>query len=252
MDLASGELILTAAGDDISLPQRVHRTYEVYRHTNATSLFSNCQTIDEAGNPLSLFFDADATFSDLSPASFVATGSRVSGCSHAWTSANFGTFGPLLTPLTLEDWVIPFRSALMGKIAYIKDVLVKRRVHTKNTWNYTVGQNVDADIAFSRFRIFEYRNVYLNWLKDLDIALRIFGGDKKHLVDLQNTIRITLKDTDDQIAMLDAPLSRRIRIMIIRLLAQSLDIRRIRHDIGFFLMPKLYRRYLQLKQKMRR
>ena len=46
---ASGELIVVAAGDDISLPQRVRVLAEEWQRTGASALFSDWQVIDEQG-----------------------------------------------------------------------------------------------------------------------------------------------------------------------------------------------------------
>lgn len=46
---ASGELIVVAAGDDVSLPQRVRVLAEEWQRTGANALFSDWQVIDEQG-----------------------------------------------------------------------------------------------------------------------------------------------------------------------------------------------------------
>ncbi len=54
MRLAQGQLVIIAAGDDISLPQRAQRIYETWQQSGrrAHSIFSNATWIDEAGNLL--------------------------------------------------------------------------------------------------------------------------------------------------------------------------------------------------------
>ena len=47
--LADGELIVVAAGDDISRPNRVARLVDEWRSSGADALFSNWDVIDEAG-----------------------------------------------------------------------------------------------------------------------------------------------------------------------------------------------------------
>src|SRR5436309_1782231 len=54
IEISSGELIVGAAGDDVSLPERAQVTYETWEKSGrrATSIYSNFTQIDESGNPI--------------------------------------------------------------------------------------------------------------------------------------------------------------------------------------------------------
>ena len=60
MALCRGELLVTAGGDDVSLPERTARTLEAWDHSKrkATSIYSRYSLIDEKGQPqLGLIWD---------------------------------------------------------------------------------------------------------------------------------------------------------------------------------------------------
>src|SRR6266705_2136002 len=54
IEISNGELIIGAAGDDVSLPGRTQLAYETWEKSGrrATSIYSNFTQIDEAGRPI--------------------------------------------------------------------------------------------------------------------------------------------------------------------------------------------------------
>ena len=69
VELSSGELIVTAAGDDISLPERVNKTYMAYKESggSAKSIFSNGAFINESGEILGPLFASPPDTDNFSP-----------------------------------------------------------------------------------------------------------------------------------------------------------------------------------------
>lgn len=128
MDLSRGELIVGAAGDDISKPQRTTKTVDIWMSGQGIySVHSRVEKIDENGlncgyleNP---YFDK---FHD--PVYVVHQMAWVTGSSHAWSKKVFERFKYLHSDVVNEDMVIPFRSLMLGSIEYIEEVLVKYRV----------------------------------------------------------------------------------------------------------------------------
>lgn len=131
MELCSGEVVVIAAADDVSLPNRVQAICDAYvaSEGNAMSLCSSCMLIDDAGTELRHVpvIDDKTTLETL-----VATGSFIYGCTHAWHRKVFDIFGPLPLDVSQEDAVIPFRSLVLGSIARIEDTLVLYRMHSTN------------------------------------------------------------------------------------------------------------------------
>ncbi len=135
MDVAHGEMIVIAAGDDISMPQRTARIYDAYIQSGrkAHSIFSNAIWIDEHGQPLNLLHKNPIPPQDLTLERYATHPglALVNGATHAWQKATFDFFGPLPPEVSAEDLTIPFRSALLGTIAYIHEPLVYYRRDTQ-------------------------------------------------------------------------------------------------------------------------
>ncbi|MCS6992848.1 MAG: glycosyltransferase [Anaerolineales bacterium] len=131
MRLAQGELLIIAAGDDISLPQRAERVYETWRQSGgrAHSIFSNAIWIDETGRPLNPLHKTPILPEELTLSAYAArrVPSLVNGATHAWTRDLFDHFGPLPLEARAEDILLPFRAALLGEIRYIYEPLVLYR-----------------------------------------------------------------------------------------------------------------------------
>jgi glycosyltransferase involved in cell wall biosynthesis len=139
MELADGKLIVVAAGDDISLPNRTERIYEVWRDSDMKcfSIHSAGRSINAAGEFLqrksSPYFRNDSGESRTQYLSAVIQESQyVFGATHAWSSDCFEKFGPLMPGITCEDRAIPFRSVLLGEIGFIDEELVDWRAHESN------------------------------------------------------------------------------------------------------------------------
>lgn len=129
MTLSTGELIVAAAGDDISLPHRTSRIYTEWSKDRSAhkSIHSNYIRIDHNGSPLN---ETGSTTNDNAQDLRKHLEGKFSfaGATHAWQRSLFNEFGPLLDDVITEDLTIAFRSALTGKLAYIEEPLVKYRV----------------------------------------------------------------------------------------------------------------------------
>ena len=122
MSLAKGELVVIAAGDDISLPERAEVMVEKWIELGggAISIHSKVTEIDENGRELGIKKAALKSFG------FVSGG--IIGASHGWTRSIFQIFGELEPNLILEDQAIAFRSSLLDGVHYIDRPLVKYRI----------------------------------------------------------------------------------------------------------------------------
>ena len=168
--ISKGELIIGAAGDDISLPHRSSLTVSHWldRERKPCSLFSKNIVINSAGarigdvgskpTPGSLTQKLDAYMEG------------VLGCSHAWSRKVFDEFGPLQPGTIHEDRVIPFRSELLGGIEFISEPLVKYRVHENNLSHFH-GKDIDSVLNMVIELNRRNRNTMENYLADLDTAI---------------------------------------------------------------------------------
>jgi hypothetical protein len=144
VDLARGELIVAAAGDDVSLPQRTAAVYEAWERSGrkSTSIHSDIIQIDERGNPMDRIFSStcDAQTAEMAeqraePLAYVQSLEPiVFGCAHAFAPRLFREFGALPADVIHEDNALVFRSILAGQMTYIREALVKYRVHRDNVY----------------------------------------------------------------------------------------------------------------------
>lgn len=173
MDIAQGELIVAAAGDDISLPRRVERICGEYLASDrrAHSMFSNAIWIDECGMRLNLLHRVPVSASLLTLANYSARlrPALVNGATHAWSRRCFDFFGPLHAEAMAEDLAIPFRSALLGEIRYIHEPLVLYRRNEDSRRAY------GRDVGYREFRGKWLRSqngligMYESRLRDIDL-----------------------------------------------------------------------------------
>ena len=130
MSVANGELVVAAAGDDVSLPNRVSVNVQHYLiHGKPDSLFSDYIDIDAAGDIIEARREPPPFHQDLE--SFVDD-PRIKGAAHSWTRRLFTTFGPMTDETLCEDQVLPFRAYLLRPPHYIDERLVKYRRVTQS------------------------------------------------------------------------------------------------------------------------
>lgn len=129
MTLASGDLIVNASGDDISLPNRVSALVAAYRHAERQPLLLHSRILEmspdgtpEREGPIPII-DQGMTLTDL--------GRRFTsyqGCSGAWHRQLFDVFGPFQYGQTYEDLTLSFRAGLLDAFCFVNEPLVHYRV----------------------------------------------------------------------------------------------------------------------------
>ena len=179
MEIATGELIVVAAGDDVSMPERVDKIISLWIESGRCydSLCSDMEVIDVHGNFIrqqngtpfrgSLVNGVRGHFSGLQ------------GASHAWTRRIWDVFGELLESTVCEDRTIPLRAALLGGTGYCAAPLVRYRIHDSNLSHYhtTAEEKVIAVSAGVH-----HRNAMIS---------------KQHIEDLNAAKKITTCDPDE-------------------------------------------------------
>jgi hypothetical protein len=136
MDLATGQLIVASAGDDISLPHRTSRIVSEWklRGCKPDSIYSMVKRMSPEGVDLGV--DAFRSHDRWDDREFVVRhGGCVLGAGHAWTRRMWDAFGPMSPTVVNEDWVLPLRASLMGGVCRIDEPLVRYRVGV-STWHH--------------------------------------------------------------------------------------------------------------------
>jgi glycosyltransferase involved in cell wall biosynthesis len=144
VELAHGELIVGAAGDDVSLPQRTQAAYQAWEWSGrkATSIHSDFVQIDEDGRLIDQVFKTKSpgdnerlAVQTVEPAVFVQTLKPiVFGCTHTFSRQLCKIFGDLPADTIHEDDALAFRSILAGQLVYINEPLVRYRLHGNNVF----------------------------------------------------------------------------------------------------------------------
>lgn len=168
MELASGELIVAAAGDDISLPTRTEELVRAWSKGENFSVYSNAVIIDEDGRSKGTFTNHGAE-PIRSWKEMIRSGMGVFGCAHAWDRAVFDIFGPLPKGIVSEDLTISFRSALLGRVAYLDKCLVQYRRHGANISkdaNHIFQMDLSQFISWEVINARTERVHYESWLRD--------------------------------------------------------------------------------------
>ena len=122
--LARGELIVVAAGDDFSVPERVSRLVEAWLlhgrpdgalHSAALVRGPGGDRVSKSAGAMPEKASLDYFVENHFAALFV-------GASAAYTKSVFSRFPPLQAPF--EDIALTFRSLLIGEVVYVDAVLV--------------------------------------------------------------------------------------------------------------------------------
>jgi glycosyltransferase involved in cell wall biosynthesis len=144
MEIARGELVVLAAGDDISMS---HRTEVLVGHWlsfgRPSAICSRFQQISSIGEE---FGDGDGWFDKFQAKSnenqleillrlIKEHVPSLVGCTEAWSSELFKLFGPLNDDVWSEDTAVSLRAWLLNGIQYVPEKLVKYRQHNNNVSN---------------------------------------------------------------------------------------------------------------------
>jgi glycosyltransferase involved in cell wall biosynthesis len=166
MELASGEIIVIGAGDDISLPERVERIQCEFAASGgkAMAVFSDMTEIDATGNILKLTDTRPRPGFDHPVQCCRNMLEGIEGASNSWHRKVFDVFGPLQPVIVFEDRVIALRAALLGDIRHIPEPLVKYRRHQANT----VAMFHSTDVKQARRTLEYFLSAYRNSACDLE------------------------------------------------------------------------------------
>lgn len=135
--IAQGDIVINAAGDDISLPNRTRLLYDRFftDGEKTVAVFSNAEVINFHGDSQRKFFRAPPKYSKNIEDFMGNRNCWALGCSFAFRKKIFDKYGPLDPSVLQEDGLLAFRSLLEGEIGYIDEMLVKYRIHDSNVSN---------------------------------------------------------------------------------------------------------------------
>ena len=187
--LCRGELLIGAAGDDISVAERTSITVRAWNDSGcrSTSLACRFEIIDENGRLLE--GDPDFVLQEAAVRWVHERGTvagflrrrqpHVSGCVHSIARKLITELGPLSPKVIYEDTALCFRTVLAGGyFTFIDAPLVKYRRHGHNltfALHQARPQSVAAFKDFCAKRVIEldrFVEVYKGFAADAEVAMR--------------------------------------------------------------------------------
>lgn len=178
MAACTGDIIVAAAGDDVSEPSRARTAAEIFAADPTVQVVvTNCQKIDAEGGLLghpSLRHKGGRYAYEANARDIYAL-SPVCGATAAYRASLFRDFGPMQPGSHGEDNCFWVRGLLRGAVHYDRRPLVRWRQHGANLSNYSEGG----------FAAQESRQRHLRWMRaheqmipqwERDIALAVERG----------------------------------------------------------------------------
>ena len=133
-EIAHGELLVAAAGDDVSVPERVDTLWRAWEATDrkATMLSSGALHITDVGETVSEWIPQEIGYDNRTITEFILnpTG-NLRGPVAMFHRKVFDTFGPLTFAL-VEDGPLIIRSKMLGPVLALPDKLIKYRLSDNN------------------------------------------------------------------------------------------------------------------------
>lgn len=132
LELATGEIIVAAHGDDISKPERTEKSFLYLKeHPKVTAVSFSIDAINESGEKLkehSAIVDTPHTYK-------FEGGGNIPAPSRAFYKKVFTIFGPLNDDCPTEDELISFRALMLGENAFLPEHMVQYRKHSGSSSN---------------------------------------------------------------------------------------------------------------------
>ena len=176
--MATGEIFVLMAGDDVSYPSRARKMAESFAADptlRAVTCASHLVDADGKALPCRPPDLRTQVFEHGPRRKDPFAGTPITGACASYHRSLYDVFGPLPPDAGGEDVDFTFRALLLGRTQYYGEVLLHYRMHGGNICNFEVKEMKDDELlakhlwaanAFSKFDI--------QWGRDLDLALK--GG----------------------------------------------------------------------------
>lgn len=202
--IASGEIIVYMAGDDISRPQRVARCLAAFSENPDVYIVGSCvDEIDAQGRPLRAGVRHMPAQFDL--AYFARAGKLVTllGASVAYRRELYDRFGPI--DAMVEDNILSLRAALLGRGLCLDEVLIDYRVHADSLGAWVFARGDDSPQRFRRRyerTVRMYREIATDLQRALESAVELDPARRRLAAQL---VQMYCIEADARAAILDRP-----------------------------------------------
>lgn len=177
-DLASGDVIISVAGDDICYPNRASRTIEAFETQDPLLVFSQARVETFDGQEMPRTYQKALFYSEYDLMSAAVSMQLYLGATAAWHKDMFRKYGPIAYPECYEDLIFGFRAALEDRAALIDEDLVLYRVGAGLTNSTTQALTHEEYVAK---RIREIRRA-ISVLEQRHLDAQTYGLAGNHLV----------------------------------------------------------------------
>jgi len=170
MALASGEIIVENAGDDVSVPHRVETLVAAWLASGrrAKAIHTARRRMDESGGLHEVFDDA-RVLAGQTPLEVIRDHGTMVGATLAWDREVWDRFGPQSPIAIFDDFPTCFRAALIGEIRYLDEPLLHYRTGGTSAqptdragWNHLYGFRI-KDLRW-------HRSFWQRYLADMAIV----------------------------------------------------------------------------------
>ena len=190
MDIASGDFVVMAAGDDISAPNRVEEVVKVWKRTGASAVYCGANLIDEKSEivgawPVPNIREKIAFEEGLKVLMFYGAGA-------AYERRVFDRFGPLPQDIRNEDYNLAVRALLLGGVAYANQPLLNYRQHDRNLSFSVKIRQAEGFQQIWQLKVAMYANNLANQRYILEYITEICGTNSKAYKDRRSLMLLTL------------------------------------------------------------
>lgn len=156
IDLCTQNIIIPAAGDDISNDNRSSELLMSFENNNSLLVHSDYTPIDSLGNKVEQESKTPLFHKETSAERAAKSFALFVGATVAWHKDLFSKYGPLPNNPAYEDLVLGFRAALEGRISYVDKKLVQYRVGTGVSYDL---ENNNKDSFYQKQKNLRFKNV---------------------------------------------------------------------------------------------
>lgn len=204
---ARGDVLVLAAGDDVSFPGRTAAVMEAFAAgPHVKAVYSNARVMNASGGVGAIYYARDPR--PVTLAKFMEADAAIHGATAAYRRELFTLFGPLAPRLASEDRVLSLRAAILGEVAYLRDPLVAYRRHSANAW-YGARERALEDRARWLDHMTREREglvgIFENRLRDLEAGGRLAPARRAELGRVRRATETFLRRTRIELDLLARP-----------------------------------------------
>jgi glycosyltransferase involved in cell wall biosynthesis len=181
-ELASGDVIIWASGDDISRPNRCQKVIDCFESEHPLLVFSHAEVLDLNGEPGARDYQSATLYKTKNIIKAARSAALYLGATAAWHRSLYKKYGPIEEG-AYEDLVLGFRAALEGRFCILPEDLIIYRLGFGIT---STTLNLDTAEKFKSNRLKNIRVMKAVLIQRQKDALRFGYMPKTNLLNVIN------------------------------------------------------------------